>query len=95
MSPNNRALISEICGRMHTIRIRRVLLTLGALLLIDSAQTEIARALEIAPHFALAKVLNGAIDLETEDYQAATTVFQQAFTTTPVWARHTWAWRWC
>jgi tetratricopeptide (TPR) repeat protein len=50
---------------------------------LQSAQNEIARALEIAPHFALAKVLMGAIDLETKNYQAATTFFQQAIDDDP------------
>ncbi len=50
---------------------------------LDSAQKEIARALDIAPHFAVAKVMQGAIDIETGDYEAARTFFQQAIDDDP------------
>ena len=50
---------------------------------LDSAQKEIARALEIAPRFAVAKVMQGAIDIETGDYDAANTFFQQAIDDDP------------
>ena len=49
----------------------------------DSAQKEIARALDIAPHFGVAKVLQGAIDVEIENYQAARTLFQGAIDDDP------------
>jgi tetratricopeptide (TPR) repeat protein len=45
---------------------------------LDSAQREIARALDIDSHFAVAKVLQGAIDLEEKNYASATNLFQQA-----------------
>lgn len=50
---------------------------------LESAQKEIARALDIAPHFAAAKVLQGAIDIESEHYEAARTLFQEAINDDP------------
>ena len=50
---------------------------------LDSAQKEINRAIDIAPHFAAAKVLQGAIDLETKNYERATNFFQQAIDDDP------------
>ena len=45
---------------------------------LESAQKEITRALDIAPHFGVAKALQGAIDLETGNYERAESIFQQA-----------------
>jgi tetratricopeptide (TPR) repeat protein len=50
---------------------------------LDSAQKDIARALDIAPHFAIAKVMQGAIDMETEHYEAARILFQEAINDDP------------
>ena len=51
---------------------------------LDMAQKEIARALEIAPHFGVAKVMQGAIYLETGNDEGAKTLFQQAIDDDPV-----------
>jgi hypothetical protein len=40
---------------------------------LEFAQKKIARALDIVPHFAVAKVIQGAIDLTTEYYAEAAT----------------------
>jgi len=50
----------------------------------DMAQREIARALGFAPHFGVAKVMQGAIDLETRNEEGARTLFQQAIDDDPV-----------
>jgi tetratricopeptide (TPR) repeat protein len=50
---------------------------------LESAQKEIARALDIAPHFAVAKVMQGALDLQAENYDKAATLFQQAIDDDP------------
>ncbi len=50
---------------------------------LESAQKEIARALDIAPHFGVAKVLQGAIDLEAENFDGAGSFFQQAIADDP------------
>ena len=50
----------------------------------DMAQREIARALGFAPHFGVAKVMQGAIDLETGNEERARTLFQQAIDDDPV-----------
>jgi len=136
MRPGKTARPSLIRDHIHALRTKRVLLPMGALLLIcsvgpsfgqidtaqlidrnssgsltisrnqllapgkavraiqrarkdivdghlESAQKEIARALDIAPHFAVAEVMLGAIDLETENRQGATTHFQQAIDDDP------------
>jgi tetratricopeptide (TPR) repeat protein len=51
---------------------------------LDMAKTDIARALEISPHFGVAKVMQGAIDLETGNEEGARTLFQQAIDDDPV-----------
>ena len=50
---------------------------------IDLAEKDIAQALEIAPHFAVAKVMQGAVDIETGDFDAGRIVFQQAIDDDP------------
>ena len=50
---------------------------------LESAQKEITCALNIAPHLAIAKALQGAIDLETQNFEEATTFFQQALQDDP------------
>lgn len=50
---------------------------------LESAEKEIALALDIAPHFAVAKALQGAIDLETENYEEGRNYFQQAIDDDP------------
>lgn len=50
---------------------------------LESAQKDITRALGLAPHLAVAKVLQGAIDVETNNYEAATDLFQQAIDDDP------------
>jgi tetratricopeptide (TPR) repeat protein len=48
-----------------------------------AARKDITRALGIAPHLAVAKVLQGAIEMETNNYEAATDLFQQAIDDDP------------
>ncbi len=50
---------------------------------IEQAEKDIARALEIAPHFAVAKVMQGAIDIDRGNFDAASTLFQQAIDDDP------------
>jgi tetratricopeptide (TPR) repeat protein len=50
---------------------------------LESARKEIARALDIAPHFAVAKVMKGAMDIETGEYDEATILFQEAIDEDP------------
>jgi tetratricopeptide (TPR) repeat protein len=50
---------------------------------LDMAKTDIARALEISPHLGVAKVMQGAIDLETGNEEGARTLFQQAIDDDP------------
>ena len=50
---------------------------------IESAQKDIARALEVAPHFAVAEVMLGAIKVNSENYEAAKALFQQAIDDDP------------
>jgi len=49
----------------------------------EAAQKEIGRALDIAPHYAVAKVMQGAINLENKNYEGATAFFQQAIDDDP------------
>jgi tetratricopeptide (TPR) repeat protein len=50
---------------------------------LQSARKEIAGALDIAPHFAIAEVMQGAIDLKAENYDGAANLFQQAIDDDP------------
>jgi tetratricopeptide (TPR) repeat protein len=50
---------------------------------IEAAEKDLARALEIAPHFALAKVMQGAIDIDRGNFDASSTLFQQAIDDDP------------
>jgi tetratricopeptide (TPR) repeat protein len=50
---------------------------------LESAEKEIAQALHVAPHFAVAWALKGAIDLDRQHYDEATTFFQQALEDDP------------
>lgn len=49
----------------------------------DSAQKEITRALDIAPHFGVAKVLQGSVYLDTKNYEGAAKFFQEAIDDDP------------
>jgi tetratricopeptide (TPR) repeat protein len=50
---------------------------------LESAQKEITRALDIAPHYAAAKAMQGGIDLETGNYDEAANSFQEAMDDDP------------
>jgi Flp pilus assembly protein TadD len=49
----------------------------------ESAKNELARVLRVAPHYAVAKVLLGAIAVESKDFVGAATSFQQAINDDP------------
>jgi tetratricopeptide (TPR) repeat protein len=51
---------------------------------IERAEKDLAQALEIAPLFAVAKVMQGAIDIDRGNFDAASTLFQQAIDDDPV-----------
>jgi tetratricopeptide (TPR) repeat protein len=53
---------------------------------LESAEKEIARALDIAPHFGAARAMEGAIDLQNGNFDAASKSFQQAIEDDPVLA---------
>jgi tetratricopeptide (TPR) repeat protein len=50
---------------------------------LESARKDIARALDVAPHLAIAKVLLAAIDVRTENYEAAKALFRGAIEDDP------------
>ena len=50
---------------------------------LESAQKEITRALDLAPHFAVAKFMHRAIDITADNYASAATLFQEAIDEDP------------
>ncbi len=50
---------------------------------LESAQKEITRAIDMAPHYGAAKALQGGMYLETKNYDAATKYFQEAMEDDP------------
>ncbi len=50
---------------------------------LESAREELARALEVAPHYAVALTMLGAVNLQTDNIEGAATAFQQAVNEDP------------
>ena len=53
---------------------------------LESAREELARALEVAPHYAVALTMLGAVNLQSDNIEGAATAFQQATNEDPTLA---------